>query len=77
MIGQKIKKIFFPTVNADVLHVMDMESIKNIYHVSLVAAIFEVITLIIYLTTVSEINYRALVNVSSVLYCIVVCLIGA
>ena len=74
MIGRKLKNIFFPRTNADVLYLMDVESIKNIYHVSAVAAVFEFLTLITYISTLEQFNYKELVNVSSVLFCIIICL---
>ena len=77
MIGQRIKRIFFPDVNEDVLHDVDRESIKNIYHVSHVAGIFELITLITYLMTVKQFNSSTFTNVGSVLYCIVVCIVSS
>ena len=55
---------------------MDTESIKNIYHVSLATVIFEILTLLLYLFTRTEFNLAILVNISSVLYCIIVCLVS-
>jgi len=66
----KLRHLFFPKVNVDVQHDMDVESIRNIQHVSSVAAIFEIITLSLYIPTVQQFDRASIINILSVLYCI-------
>ena len=73
---EKLKHLFFPKVNADVQHDMDVESIRNIKHVSSVAAVFEIITLSLYIPTIKQFDHASFVNIFSVLYCIFVGTVG-
>ena len=46
-----IKKFFFPSIDKDVLEIMDKTSTKGIENISLIVAIFEAITLTIFVLT--------------------------
>ena len=51
---EKLDHLLFPKLSADELHDMDVESIRNIQHVSGVAAVFEILTLCMYISSVKQ-----------------------
>ncbi len=71
-----IKDYFFPEPDEEIVRLMDKSSTKNIENISLVVAVFESITLSVFMLTRSSIGGEEWKSIGSVLFCILTCLAG-
>ncbi len=71
-----IKKYFFPEMDKEVTTLMDESSTKSIENISLIVAIFESITLCVFILTRKSIGSDEWISIYSVLFCILTCLAG-
>ena len=71
-----LKKYFFPEIDGEVQKLIDENSTKNIENVSIVVAVFEMITLALFVCTTKSYGRAQWVSVGSVMFCIVTCLAG-
>ncbi|MBR6344787.1 MAG: hypothetical protein IKR70_03550, partial [Lachnospiraceae bacterium] len=71
-----IKKIFFPDIDKEVMMLMDKSSMKSIKNISIIVAVFESITLSVFILTRENIGRKEWLSIYSVLFCILTCLAG-
>ena len=71
-----IKDYLFPQLDDRVERIIDIDSIKNIYHLSLVIGLFELLTIPVFLYITPEWNYEAKVSLTRVALCVVLCVCG-
>lgn len=71
-----IKKYFFPVFDREVQKFVDENSTRNIEYISLVVALFEFLTLMVFVMTRKSFGSEELLSICSVLFCIVTCLVG-
>lgn len=72
--GKRIKQYLFPQVGEMVQKYIDKESIKNICQLSVVVAVFEILTLGYFTATRAPFNRDSWISAVSVLFCIAVCI---
>lgn len=72
----RIKAIIFPELSGEVTREMDMESVKNIYYISIAAALIEIIILVLFVATLQRLDREAWISIGSVLFCAALCLAG-
>lgn len=73
---EKIRNYFFPVIDDEVRELMDKNSTRNIERISIVVAIFESITLTLFVVTRKSLGRNEWISIYSVLFCIVTCLVG-
>lgn len=71
-----IKEYLFPTLDQKVERIVDIDSIKNIYHLSLVIGLFELFTIPVFLYITPELGHDAHVSLTRVVVCVVLCVCG-
>ena len=73
---EKIRNYFFPVIDDEVRELMDKNSTRNIERISIVVAVFESITLTLFVVTRKSLGRNEWISIYSVLFCIVTCLVG-
>ena len=71
-----VKDFFFPKIDDETQRLVDEESTRNINFLSIAMAFVEFITLIVYISTRKNFGTQEWISVSSVAFCIVICLGG-
>lgn len=71
-----IKKFFFPSIDKDVLEIMDKISTKGIENISLIVAVFEAIALAIFVLTRKSFGSEEWTSITNVLFCVATCSCG-
>ena len=71
-----MKDYLFPTPDARAERIIDTESIKNIYHLSLVIGLFELFTIPLFFFTGGELAPDTRISLISVLICVFLCFCG-
>ncbi len=75
--ARKIKSIFCPKVDSEVQSYVDIDAIKNIYYISFIIMIFELLTLLILgVMLLGQPFHGFWISLGSILFCAVVCLFG-
>ena len=71
-----IKDYLFPKLDEKVERIVDIDSIKNIYHLSLVIGLFEFLTIPVFLYITPELGHDAHVSLNRVAICVGLCVCG-
>jgi len=71
-----MKDYLFPTPDARAEQIIDTESIKNIYHLSLIIGLFELFTIPLFFFTGGALDSETRTSVISVLICVFLCFCG-
>lgn len=74
--GIMLKKYLFPVVDKEVQKLMDENATKSIENISIIVAVFEAITLALFILTRKSIGREELISIHSVTFCICTCLTG-
>ncbi len=74
--GNKIREYFLPEIDNEVQQLIDINSTKSIEYISIAVVFFEVLTLILFVSSRKSFGTEEWISFFSVVFCIVTCLIG-
>ena len=71
-----MKDYLFPSLDTRAEQIIDTESIKNIYHLSLIVGLFELLTIPVFFLTGGRLDGEGRISITRVLICVLMCFCG-